>query len=156
MCYLISVSAVGFKGSLPEHVRTHGLTVPPTKNPYVLRAFVGVPYNVTDGHCCCSFYLAPATDDRAEGQLGAARARCEKKGWSKAKIDRAIAAKAESRSHSAWDAEFNSAGAVHSLYTGRFDDEAFDVSANLTLEPVSLRWRRVSFPEDAVVTLVRG
>jgi hypothetical protein len=169
MCYLISISATGFDGSLTECFRTHGLIATPTKNPSVLRALGGAPYNVTDGHCSCSFYVDPAIDDRTESRLGAARARYEKKGWSKAKTDRALSAKAGSRSHSTRASEFDFPGAVHSLlvsasivqllchaYSGRFDDEPFDVEAKLRLEPASLQWQRVYFPKDAVVTLVSG
>jgi hypothetical protein len=37
MCYLISVSAIGFDGSLPEHFRAYRLLAGPTRNPTVLR-----------------------------------------------------------------------------------------------------------------------
>ena len=51
MCYLISVSAIGFDGSLPKHFHAYKLLARPTRNPTVLRALAGVPYDITDGHC---------------------------------------------------------------------------------------------------------
>jgi len=166
MCYLISVSAGGPDASLSDHFRAYGLFAAPTKNPSVLHALGGGSYDVTDGHCSCSFYRTPAASDRVAADLEAVRDRYEKKGWSKAKIDRALKAKSSSRARSARDPAFDFPGAVDALlhsgsvvqllchsYSGRFDDETFDVTANVTLAPERFRLERGAFPIDAVVTL---
>jgi hypothetical protein len=169
MCYLISLSAIGFDGSLPEHFRAYRLLASPTRNPTVLRTLGGVAYDITDGHCSCSFYVAPATVDRAEAKINAARERYEKEGWSKAKIDRALEAKSRSHSRATRGPAFDFPGAIGALlragsgvqvlchsYTGTFDDETFNVTTKITMALESLASQRSSFPEDAIVTLGRG
>lgn len=166
MCYLISVSAFGFDGSLPEHFRAYRLLASPTRNPTVLRTLGGVPYDITDGQCSCSFYVAPSAVDRAEAKIKAARERYEKEGWSKSKIDRALEAKSRSHSRTARGPAFDFPGAIGALlragsgiqllchsYTGRFDDETFDVTIKIAMLVESLAFQRGSFPEDAIVTL---
>ena len=169
MCYLISVSAIGFGGSLPEHFHAYKLLASPTRNPTVLRTLGGMPYGITDGHCSCSFYVAPATVDRAEVKINAVRERYEKEGWSKAKIDRALEAKSRSQSRTARSLAFDFPSAVGALlragagvqllchsYTGGFDEETFKVTTKLTMAFESLAFQRSSFPEDAIVTLGPG
>ena len=164
MCYLVSVSAIGFEGSLPEHFRAYRLLASPTRNPTVLRTLGGVPYDITDGHCSCSFYAPPAIVDRAEAKLNAAREGYEKEGWSKAKIDRALEAKSRSLSRTARGPAFDFTDAIGALlragsgvqllrhlYSGRFDDEIFNVTTKITMALAA--FQRSSFPDDAVVTL---
>jgi hypothetical protein len=115
MCYLISVSAIGFDGSLPEHFRAYKLLASPTRNPTVLRILGNVPYDIADGHCSCSFYVALATVDRAEAKINAVRERYEKEGWSKPKIERALEAKFRSLSRTARSPAFDFPGAVGAL-----------------------------------------
>lgn len=115
MCYLISVSAIGFDGSLPEHFRAYRLLATPTRNPTVLRRLSGVPYDITDGHCSCSLCVAPAIVDRSEAKINVARERYEKEGWPKAKIDRALEAKSRSHSRTARGPAFDFPGAIGAL-----------------------------------------
>src|SRR5262249_52856887 len=115
MCYLISVSAIGFDGNLPEHFRAYRLFATPTRNPTVLRALGGTAYDITDGHCSCSFYVAPAIEGRSKTKIDAARERYEKEGWSKAKIDRALEAKSRSHSRTARVPAFDFPGAIGAL-----------------------------------------
>jgi hypothetical protein len=169
MCYLISVSAIGFDGSLPEHFHAYKLLASSTRNPTVLHTLGGVSYDITDGHCSCSFYVAPGTVDRAEAKANAVRQRYEKEGWSKAKIDRALEAKSRSHLRTARSPAFDFPGAVGALlragsgvqllchsYTGRFDEEMFEVTTQITVALDSRAFQRGSFPEDAVVTLGPG
>ena len=128
-----------------------------------------MPYDITDGHCSCSFYLAPATVERAEAKINAARERYEKEGWSKAKINRALEAKSRSHSRTAQGPAFDFPGAVGALlragsdvqllchsYTGRFDEEIFEVTTQITMAIESPTFQCGSFPEDAIVTLGPG
>jgi hypothetical protein len=169
MCYLISVSAIGFVGSLPKHFHAYKLLASPTRNPTVLRELAGVPYDITDGHCSCSFYVAPATVHRAEAEINAVRERYEKAGWSKAKANRALEAKSRSHSRTARGPAFDFPGALGALlragsgvqllchsYTGRFDEEIFEVTTKITMALESPAFQRSSFPEDAIVTLGPG
>jgi len=169
MCYLISVSAFGFGGSVPERFRAYRLFATPTRNPTVLHALGGAPYDVTDGHCACSFYVASAAVDRVEAKINSARERYEKAGWSQAKIDRALEAKSRSHSRRARAPALDFPGAIGALiragadvrllchfYAGRFDEEVFDVASAITMALDSPAFQRSLFPTDAVVTLGRG
>jgi hypothetical protein len=169
MCYLINVSALGFDGNLSEHFRAYKLVASPTRNPTVLRTLGGVPYDITDGHCSCSLYVSPGADDRGEAKINAARKRYEKSGWSQGKIDRALEAKSRSHSRNARGPSLDFPSAIGSLvragadvrllchsYSGRFDDEVFDVATTITMALDSPAFQCSSFPEDAVVILGRG
>ena len=101
MCYLISVLVLDFDGNLSEHFRPYNLVASPTRNPTVLRALPGMPYDITDGHCSCAFYGMPDAIDRVEAQLTEARERYQKTGWSQTKIDRALEGKSRSLSRRA-------------------------------------------------------
>lgn len=168
MCYLISVSVLGFDGNVPEYFRPYKLVASPTRNPTVLRALRGVPYDITDGHCSCSFYVASDAVERVEAKLIAAREHYQKAGWSQTKIDRALEAKSRSHSRSVRTPAFDFPGALASLvgggaevrllchsYAGRFDDEAFDVAPTMTMTLDGLAFQRGSFPEDIVIRLGR-
>jgi hypothetical protein len=130
MCYLINVSALDFDGNLPENFRAYKLVASPTRNPTVLHTLGGVPYDITDGHCSCSLYVAPGADDQVEAKINAARKRYEKAGWSQGKIERAL--KAKSRSYSR------------------------NVSTTIRMALDRPDFQSSSFPEDAVVVLGRG
>jgi len=169
MCYLISVSALGFDGSVPEQFRAYRLFATLTRNPTVLHALGGAPHDITDGHCSCSFYVPSAMGDRAKAKINAARERYEKAGWSQAKIDRALEARSRSHSRTARAPALDFPGAIGALvragadvrllchsYTGRFDEEVFDVAPAIMTALDSPAFQRSSFPTDAVVTLDRG
>jgi hypothetical protein len=113
--------------------------------------------------------VAPGADDRVEAEINAARKRYEKAGWSQGKIDRALEAKSRSRSRTTRGPSLDFPGAIGALvragadvrllchsYSGRFDDEAFDVTATITLAIDSPVFQCSSFPKDAVVILGRG
>ena len=137
----------------------------PTRNITVRHALGGDPHDVTDGHCACSFYVAPAV----EGKINAARGRYAKAGWSQAKIDRAVEAKSRSHSRRVRAPALDFPGAIGALlragadvkllchaYTGRFDEEVFDVAPLITMALNSPAFQRSSFPADAVVIIGRG
>ena len=168
MCYLISVLVLDFDGNLSEHFRPYNLVASPTRNPTVLRALPGMPYDITDGHCSCAFYGMPDAIDRVEAQLTEARERYQKTGWSQTKIDRALEGKSRSLSRRARTPAFEFSGALGSLvgggaevrllchsYTGRFGDEAFDVAPEMTMALESPAFERSSYPEDVVIRLGR-
>jgi hypothetical protein len=113
--------------------------------------------------------VAPATVERAEAKINAVRERYEKEGWSKAKIDRALEAKYRSHSRTAQGPALDFPGAIGALlragsgvqvlchsYTGRFDEEIFEVTTKITMALESVAFQRSSFPENAIVTLGPG
>ena len=94
MCFFI---AIAVPSNAAERVRTEhaarGMHIAPTANASA-RAAAGpgrVPLLVTTGGCSCDWYKRPAeSESEAESKIAKARARYERMGWSKAKIERAL------------------------------------------------------------------
>src|SRR5262245_42181488 len=139
MCYLVTVAVLGYEGDVAGVFRRHGLLATAAMNPSVRAAMPGgaLALDITRGGCSCSIYMLPRRNRVLDEDTE--RRRYAKKGWSRAKIDRAITAKKHVRERrsdetGAFASAFTSAmeeiassGArialvVHS-YTGRFDEE---------------------------------
>jgi len=160
MCYLISVAVASTALDLPAHFHAFDLEAVETANPTVRRALGPAPgFDVTRAGCSCALQAPGARHDEAE-----LRRRYMHKGWSAAKIDRAIASVSRSRAHARRPARERflealaalcGAGAtvrlVSHAYTGRFDQEAFALAppARITLGMLS----RAPFVEDTVLTI---
>jgi hypothetical protein len=94
MCFFI---AIAVPHDAAERVRAEhtvrGMQIAPTANASA-RAAAGpgrVPLLVTTGGCSCDWYKRPAeSESEAASKLAKARARYERMGWSKAKIERAL------------------------------------------------------------------
>ena len=103
MCFFI---AIAVPSNAAERVRTEhaarGMHIAPTANASA-RAAAGpgrVPLLVTTGGCSCDWYKRPAeSESEAESKIAKARARYERMGWSKAKIERALEGMARSPQH---------------------------------------------------------
>ena len=96
MCFFI---AIAVPSNEAERVRTEhaarGMHIAPTANA-AARAAAGpgrVPLLVTTGGCSCDWYKRPAeseAESEAHSKILKAKARYERMGWSKAKIERAL------------------------------------------------------------------
>jgi hypothetical protein len=94
MCFFITIAV---SSNAVEGVRTEravrGMHIAPTANASA-RAAAGpgrVPLLVTTGGCSCDWYKRPAeSESEAESKIAKAKARYERMGWSKAKIERAL------------------------------------------------------------------
>ena len=165
MCYFIAIAvpqdaADGVGRNIPQ-----GLHVQPVDNPALTRVFGPdrATFIVTSGHCACDLFHAAAARPRGE-QL---RRKYERKGWSKAKVDRAIesALAGEGRwGHSVgfrpdvrhWLASLPETVAevavVLHWFHGDLATEQFGASVGPTLTPEAFELRAV-VAEDEVVTI---
>lgn len=93
MCFFITIAVPeGSAGDVCAAWTGRGMSVAPTKNPSA-RAAAGAgraPLLVTGGGCSCAWYTRPSNADLAD-ELAKARAKYERRGWSRAKIERALA-----------------------------------------------------------------
>jgi hypothetical protein len=92
MCYFITIGVPAkLVSALEEFHREYKLT--PHGNASIRKAFGAEhkPFTITSGGCSCSLYSQPGEQQgKQEARL---RAKYKKKGWSQAKIDRAMANK---------------------------------------------------------------
>ena len=105
MCFFITIAV---PSNAVEGVRTEravrGMHIAPTANASA-RAAAGpgrVPLLVTTGGCSCDWYKRPAeseAESEAHSKILKAKARYERMGWSKAKIERALEGMARSPQH---------------------------------------------------------
>src|ERR1043166_8628453 len=93
MCHLITIGVSPDFSDLTVLFRSHDLHIAPAVNPDVRAAMPSqyTTFDVTDGGCSCSLYAgiraSSTLDESAE------RARYARKGWSEAKITRALESK---------------------------------------------------------------
>jgi hypothetical protein len=160
MCYLISVAVASPGIDVQAHFHGFGLVAADTVNPTVKEALGPYPaFDITEHGCSCSLHAHGSRHDEAE-----LRRRYAKKGWTAAKIDRAIESVSRSRAHSprtardrfleALSAMCGAGASVRLLshaYAGRFDQETFKLSppGRIALGTLS----RATFMEDAVLTI---
>src|SRR5262245_14101794 len=93
MCWLVMVGVRGYHGDPKKVFSAHAYRAAAATNPVC--AAMGadaVKLAVTDGHCACSLYIE--TLRREPGNPDRLRARYRRKGWSAAKIERAMAVSA--------------------------------------------------------------
>ena len=161
MCCLISVAVAAPALDVPAHFRGFELEATGTLNPTVRNAFGSdAVFELTEHGCSCSLQAPVSRHDEDE-----LRRRYLKKGWTAAKIDRAIESVSRSRAQAPRPARDRfldalaalwSSGArvrlVSHAYTGRFDRETFELAPprRIALEVLAL----APFAEDTVLTIV--
>ncbi|MFN7750644.1 MAG: hypothetical protein ACK5TE_00050 [Pseudomonadota bacterium] len=160
MCYLISVAVSSTARELPAHFHAFDLEATDTANPTVRKALgPDRVFDVTRQGCSCALQAPGARHDEAE-----LRRRYMHKGWSAAKIDRAIASVSRSRAHATRPARERFLEALAALcrsgatvrlvshaYTGRFDEETFALAPPARMALGMLP--SVPFVEDTVLTI---
>jgi hypothetical protein len=91
MCFFITISVPAQKANLVPEVFGRGFHTSQTANPAVIAALPAshATMLVTNGHCSCDLYASPrsATEPDPEAHL---RKKYAKRGWSKAKVMRAV------------------------------------------------------------------
>lgn len=173
MCHFITLIApTEDVAALQLVMERHGRAAKPIDNPSirkVLREHEG-QYLTTIGHCDCGTVLARYGDtpEEAEERLATKAARMKRKGWSKAKIERAIEdwRKADGRpstggpdSLELWEAvlrdirqslNFPYAGLFIRHYRGTLDTELFEATRREV--PKNPQWRHAlsSLQQDEV------
>jgi len=167
MCHLVTLGIDKSLGSaLPEFGDgREGLALDPSRNPSVARLFPpsDLLLEITVGGCSCGLLGGPLRSDHGEAD----RRRYEKKGWSAAKIERALEASraARGRDHSRENARrFREAIAgllrrtpsirlfLHT-YGGAFDTEPVSSSKKVKLTLQEYNGRHGVIPEDVLVEI---
>jgi hypothetical protein len=96
VCWFITVGIQEDAAAALEALgrRRGGLSVCPSRNPHVTALFPpnDATFEVTNGGCSCDLWLAPLK--QAAGEREKRREQYRKKGWSEAKIERALNAAA--------------------------------------------------------------
>ena len=167
MCHLLTIGISGGSGNPTDIFRAQGLHVEPAVNPHVRSAMPNgaVLLDVTDGGCSCSICV-PSIADRAVDEE-AARARYARKGWSAAKIARAIESKQAAhgrRKPSSRAQQFclsvealarsgSHIALISHFYDGRFAEEVVSVGARAQMSLQDFIVAVGAFPKDTLVTI---
>ena len=175
MCVLITVGVSGLRGDVTAPFRAFGFTTQPAVNP----TSAAMPKNavridVTAGGCSCALYNGDTPDpvNPDEDRLKRAH-KYERKGWSQAKIDRALGPRASPSQPERprpqdiagnYPAQF--AAAIETLskqgarvtllahsFKGRFD-EPFEILGTTELPLAQFLKVDHYFPKDMLVMLV--
>jgi hypothetical protein len=169
MCHIMSVGVPARDREAIEALGRgrDGLAVDPATNRSLLRLFPSgdAVFFLTQGGCSCSLYGEPTETTTAEDEA-ADRARYRRKGWSDAKIARAIEAKArphkkprENRQKvcDAISQIVQRLGRVRLFahwYDGRVDTEEFEPVERRTIPLAEFRRQDGAFPVDKIVEII--
>ena len=167
MCYLLTVGITGGSSEAREVFHAHGLRAEPAVNPHVRAAMPtdSVLLDITDGGCSCSIYGRSIADEAFDGE--AERSRYARKGWSAAKISRAIEAKQVAHGRRKTNSRAQQlclsiedlvrsgscVALVSHSYSGVFAEEFVSVGARATMSLQQFLETQGTFPEDTLVTV---
>ena len=167
MCHLLTIGIVGGPGNVTDIFRAHGLHAEAAVNPHVRAAMPkgSLLLDITDDGCSCSICGGPFAD--APFDVEAERQRYARKGWSAAKVSRAIEAKqvAHARRRVSSKTEqfclsveaLARAGArialISHLYGGLFAEEVVSVDARERISLADFLKSQGAFPTDTLVTI---
>lgn len=168
MCYFITIAVpiIAAERVCTAHA-ARGMHIAPTVNASA-RAAAGpgrVPLLVTTGGCSCDWYKRPAESD-VDSKSAKARARYERMGWSKAKIERALEGMARSPRHDfglhpvvieLLQAVARDCGAaavwVHD-FSGAVEVESYAITTRESWAPSDLSTRAATLAADTIVEIV--
>lgn len=165
MCVVITVGVAGFRGDHTAPFRAYGFTTKPASNPTTAAMpRDAVCIDVTAAGCSCAFY---GGDTPEKSDPDAVRRRYARKGWSKAKIDRAVASSRSTRPATPRvDLHGQFCAAIETLakqgarvtllahmFSGSFD-EPFEIAGTTELPLAHYVESGNQFPEDMVVSLI--
>lgn len=172
MCWFVTMGVTSAGAVALEelaHARD-GLAVRKSSNPHIARLFstTDVRFEVTYGGCSCDLYASPRAPDPSERER--AHERYRRKGWSEAKIARALEASATAKSARIGrnceiepervfrDAigrqvrEFGGVRVFAHLYNGSQDDEVVTCTARRRIRLKT--FLESCFPPDELVEIV--
>jgi hypothetical protein len=171
MCHLVTIGVdKSYGSSLPEFgdVR-EGLTVAPSRNPSVARIFPpgDLRFEITAGGCSCGLFNISASAQELSDREDAERRRYQKKGWSAAKIERALQASrvAHDRDQRGDNARrfqeailallerTRSVRIFAHMYSGLFDSEPVIAKGRTSITREDYQANRGALPEDVVVEI---
>ena len=168
MCYLIAIALATPAAEARKIIEAAGFSARDSVNPHVRNIFPrrsATRIEVTNGMCSCDLinHPRPALDDTKE------RLRYKDKGWSDAKIDRALAAKRNARHRPAvrkQSLEFarvvqelvavtGSVSILTHFYNGAFDDETIEKKPEVTHSAAQFLANSGALSADVVVHVTR-
>jgi hypothetical protein len=167
MCRIVTVGVTGGSGDPNTPFRAAGFTTRPATNPTsAAMPAKSVRIDVTTGMCSCDFYSGDTPYQAFDPEF--ARRRYDRKGWSKAKIARAIEARHKPGTSASRAADLGTQfaaaietlakdGARISLLAHEFDgsfDEPFEIVGTTQLPLAHYVARGNYFPEDTLVSLL--
>jgi hypothetical protein len=173
VCYFVTLGiaeqAVAVMSALGKE--RYGFSFSPAKNPFVSRLFpkTDTLFYVTHGGCSCDLYTDPGheeTPDQAQNHA----ARYRRKGWSEAKIQRALADRNKPRpptrrddyrlkfrdTVSALVEEFGSIRLFAHMYDGKVEMEEIGASGHRTMPLGEFRSAGGMFAENTLIEVRRG
>ena len=165
MCHLLTIGIAGGTGNVTDVFHTHGFHTEPAVNPHVRAAMPqdSLLLDVTDGGCSCSICVRSV----AVFDVAAERARYARKGWSAAKVARAIEAKHAAHGRPKVNSKAQQfcltvealarAGAsialISHFYDGLFAEEVVSVGARAQISLPDFLKNQGVFPADTLVTI---
>jgi hypothetical protein len=168
MCYLITIGIDKSLGSvLPEFGNDReGLAVAPSRNPALAKIFPpgDLRLEITVGGCSCELFSTSASAEEEINREAAERRRYQKKGWSAAKIERALQASrvAHDRDRRGDNARrfleailallerTRSVRIFAHMYSGLFDTESVVAKAHASLTRAAYQANHGAIPEDVL------
>ena len=169
MCHLVTVAVTPPTIDAAAAFRDRGLTVWSAVNPSVRNSLpaAATMLDVTDGQCSCS--ISVGTGRGSPSNEAAEISRYMKKGWSRSKAERAVAARQAAHNRSPRNQEsarfidaleeIATAGGriqvVSHSFSGDFARETVSLGLGQEMSVSMLRERRGVLPEDVPLTIVR-
>jgi hypothetical protein len=167
MCHLVTIGIASGPDNPADIFRARGLHAAPAVNPHVRAAMPtgSVLLDVTDHGCSCSIYAREA--GHIAFDVEAERTRYARKGWSRAKIARALESKQTAHGrrkvHSKADQFCQCVEAlvragshivlISHNYSGLFTEEAVSIGARSPISLQAFLETLGTFPEDTLVTI---
>ena len=154
MCYFVAISGV----SSFEAFRAHGFDVSAPGTPDIDLALGPHWSFVTRGGCSCDFY----TNQDPSARLEQDRQRLARKGWSSAKIERALKSRMSEENPvltnflASLSEIAESSSSIRLLchcFSGSVESERFEVQGEIRMSLSELRGASGHFPTDTVVQL---
>jgi len=168
MCTFIAIAVADYRGDARQPFKERHLAAENLTGAFAAKLPAGVHLSITDGHCACSVY--PSRRANIARDLDDERRRYQRKGWSKAKIERAIESRrvAHARPGSSSQPDLAkcfieaithlvTSGARVTLlahfFRGEFD-EVFEVAGVGRIPIDAFLEKSGEFPNDTLVTIV--
>lgn len=167
MCTYIAVAVAGYRGDARQPFKDRDLAAENLTGAFAAKLPAGTHLSITDGHCACSVYpRRPAANSTRDPDDE--RRRYQRKGWSQAKIDRAIESRRAARAQPSSQPDLAKCfveaishlaanGARVTLLAHSFSgglDEAFEVAGVERIRIGTFLEKSGEFPEDTLVTIV--
>ncbi len=173
MCYFVTVGVPEARREAVEDLAKgrEGFAVHVVRNRFLIEQFApgNVLFYVTHGGCSCDLVAEPTGISDAEEEARQ-RERYRRKGWSEAKIARALESRGEKKRHARpddprprfvdairqWVVSIGQVRLLAHSYSGSVDDEQLERFGQTTVTLAEFLRDEGTFPADTLVDIVRG